>query len=150
MIPFSKLIIPDRFWFFNRKQVNVQEYEDLKTKNYISREISQKSKEHGPVNYKGKYEKLKEDFIKCFNKNIESLKIEGAEPFRYEKLQYENYSEKVLGYYFKIYNSVQHFIKWRFQCPLLWHEPYIKAYLQRNIGCSTFPRKVYDYLYNHI
>ena len=132
MIPFSKLILPDRFWFFDRKQVNVQEYEDLKTKNYISRGVSPKSKEYGPVDGKGKYEKLKEDFIKCFNKNIESMKIEGVEPFRYEKLEDENYSEIVLGYYCKIYNSVQRFIKWRFQCALLWHEPYIKAYLQRN------------------
>ena len=34
MIPFNKLILPEKFWFFDTETVNEQEYEGLKNKNY--------------------------------------------------------------------------------------------------------------------
>ena len=135
LIPFQKIILPNRIKFFDTKEVNPQEYENLKVKDYIN--ISQRnspiSTELGPVDDKCLSEKLQEDFINCFNKNKESMNSKEIEDFKFEKCN-DQFYEEALAYSFKVHSEVQKFITWQFQIAFQEQAPYIEAYLQRNIN----------------
>ena len=140
---FNQLILPRNIWNFDILKISKELYEGLKLIDYIDiqnqltttgneeEETEQDECLYGPVHGKGLLEKLKEDFIYCFNETKKAMKLE-VDDFEY-KYWGKQYSSNTIYAFHLINDSVRYKISWKFISAYNWHIPYIKSYINRNL-----------------
>ena len=138
---FNKLLLDNKYWGFDIRIVPKELYKDLKIADYINigKELSALSNDdeeklddsYGPVYEKGKLEKLQEDFINCFHKTKEEMKLP-IKDFEYKYWE-GHYSADTICAFDLINDVVQYEVSWQFEDAYMWLIPYIKSYINRNI-----------------